>query len=234
MHSTQRGFTLIEIAIVLVIVGLLLGGVLKGQELITSARVRNVISMQDGVKAAFFGFQDRFRAFPGDYSQAQQNIANMSAICNNGNGNGDGLINPGGDEPILAWEQLSRAGFLTGTYACAAGGNNTPNSTPTSPYNVFLQMIFDNNYAAEPGLAQVARHNLKIGGQIPVEIIAEVDRKTDDGRPATGSMRFSPYAPGALPAPVANGVGTCGDLTAGVNQWFAANGTPNCGAAILF
>ena len=66
----QSGFTLIEIAIVLVIIGLLLGGVLKGQELITSARVRNLISQQDGVKAAYFGFLDRFRALPGDYSQA--------------------------------------------------------------------------------------------------------------------------------------------------------------------
>ena len=47
----QAGFTLIEIAIVLVIIGLLLGGVLKGQELITSARVRNLISQQDGIKA---------------------------------------------------------------------------------------------------------------------------------------------------------------------------------------
>ena len=61
----QTGFTLIEIAIVLVIVGLLLGGVLKGQELIQSARTRNLISVQDGIKAAFFGFQDRFRAYPG-------------------------------------------------------------------------------------------------------------------------------------------------------------------------
>ena len=55
--SHQGGFTLIEIAIVLVIIGLLLGGVLKGQELITSARVRNLIAQQDGIKAAFFGAQ---------------------------------------------------------------------------------------------------------------------------------------------------------------------------------
>ena len=64
----QQGFTLIEIAIVLVIIGLLLGGVLKGQELITSARVRNLISQQDGVKVAYFGFLDRYRALPGDYT----------------------------------------------------------------------------------------------------------------------------------------------------------------------
>src|SRR3972149_4786806 len=81
----QTGFTLIEIAIVLVIIGLLLGGVLKGQELITSARVRNLISQQDGVKAAYFGFLDRFRALPGDYNQATTNITGATV---NGNNNG--------------------------------------------------------------------------------------------------------------------------------------------------
>ena len=74
MKRNANGFTLIEIAIVLVIIGLLLGGVLKGQELITGARVRNLISQQDGIKAAFFGFQDRFRALPGDYASASTNI----------------------------------------------------------------------------------------------------------------------------------------------------------------
>ena len=74
MKRYSQGFTLIEIAIVLVIIGLLLGGVLKGQELITGARVRNLISQQDGIKAAFFGFQDRYRALPGDYASADTNI----------------------------------------------------------------------------------------------------------------------------------------------------------------
>src|SRR5262249_61280152 len=92
----QSGFTLIEIAIVLVIIGLLLGGVLKGQELITSARVRNIVSQQDGIKAAYFGFLDRYRALPGDYDQAVNNIANMStAACGGGNGNGNGRSEAG-------------------------------------------------------------------------------------------------------------------------------------------
>src|SRR3954454_15940953 len=89
MKRYARGFTLIEIAIVLVIIGLLLGGVLKGQELITGARVRNLISQQDGIKAAFFGFQDRYRALPGDYASASTNINCGSGVtCSNGNGNG--------------------------------------------------------------------------------------------------------------------------------------------------
>ncbi|HKU71092.1 MAG TPA: prepilin-type N-terminal cleavage/methylation domain-containing protein, partial [Burkholderiales bacterium] len=90
MRKSQSGFTLIEIAIVLVIIGLLLGGVLKGQELITSARVRNMISTQDGIKAAYFGFLDRFRALPGDYTLATTNIVGATA-----NGNGNGRIETG-------------------------------------------------------------------------------------------------------------------------------------------
>src|SRR5262245_804779 len=121
----QGGFTLIEIAIVLVIIGLLLGGVLKGQELITAARVRNLISQQDGVKAAYFGFLDRFRALPGDYSQATVNIANVTA---NGNNNGQieiaatcgSVPNCQAAEFIVIWEHLSRSGFINGSYAYAA------------------------------------------------------------------------------------------------------------------
>src|SRR3954471_9111626 len=86
MRKLQKGFTLIEIAIVLVIIGLLLGGVLKGQELITGARVRNLIQQQDGEKAAYFGFLDLYRALPGDYSSASGASGNISGATSNGDG----------------------------------------------------------------------------------------------------------------------------------------------------
>ena len=84
MHQmrTQKGFTLIEIAIVLVIIGLLLGGVLKGQELINTARVRALNNTVDGITAAWFSFQDRYRAFPGDYLDAQINCSTCLAALN--------------------------------------------------------------------------------------------------------------------------------------------------------
>ena len=66
-NKQQTGFTLVEIAIVLVIIGLLLGGILKGQELINSARVRNLADQNSGVQAAYFGFIDRYRQVPGDW-----------------------------------------------------------------------------------------------------------------------------------------------------------------------
>jgi prepilin-type N-terminal cleavage/methylation domain-containing protein len=71
IRAREGGFTLVEIAIVLVIIGLLLGGILKRQELITSARVRNLADQASGVQAAYYGFVDRYRAIPGDMLTTQ-------------------------------------------------------------------------------------------------------------------------------------------------------------------
>ena len=116
MRKPQAGFTLIEIAIVLVIIGLLLGGVLKGQELITSARVRNLIAQQDGIKAAYFGFLDRFRALPGDYATASA-AANIRGVTFGGNGDGQILDAGGNSEQVIAWNHLASAGFLNGSFS---------------------------------------------------------------------------------------------------------------------
>jgi prepilin-type N-terminal cleavage/methylation domain-containing protein len=212
----QSGFTLIEIAIVLVIIGLLLGGILKGQELITSARVRNIIAQMDGTKAAFFGFQDRYRALPGDFTAATTQITGATQ-----NGNGDGQIT--GTEAIAVWDHLSHAGFINGTFVYAAAESET--TTPNNPYGARLQLIYDNVYA---DAAPTARTNLKTGAQIPVNILAEIDRKVDDGNALRGTMRFSAYQGNAAAAPVA---ANCHNAA---GEWLAGNGQTNCGAAILF
>jgi len=231
MKKNQSGFTLIEIAIVLVIIGLLLGGVLKGQELITSARVRNLITQQDGIKAAYFGFQDRYRALPGDYpgAQALANIPNM--VTDAMGGNGDGRIIAGtANEPTLAWMHLSHAGFLTGNYTMsgaleAASGTNSP----INPYNATLQIIHDNIYGIVTGEpAATIRPNIKTGNQIPVEILTEIDRKVDDGNAGRGTFRFSDHlGAGVAPTPA-----NCFIATSGV--WLTTTNETNCGGASLF
>jgi prepilin-type N-terminal cleavage/methylation domain-containing protein len=223
----QAGFTLIEIAIVLVIIGLLLGGVLKGQELITSARVRNLISQQDGVKAAYFGFLDRFRSLPGDYSLASTNIANV-AVGANGNGNGQIQSVLGGgtiDEHIAVWDHLAKAGFINGSYTYALLPE-TPASVPANPYIRYIEVIYDNVYGTGAG---AVRHNIKTGNQIPSEILAEIDRKIDDGNPVGGVFQFSTYNGGAGgTAPTGGAAGQCYVGT----SWTAPTVT-NCGGASL-
>jgi len=237
--TRQSGFTLIEIAIVLVIIGLLLGGILKGQELITGAKVRNLISQVDGVKAAFFGFQDRYRAYPGDYSQA---VANIAGVVATGDGNGNGRIETAAasgkccDESVLVWDHLSHAGFITGTYTAVPTGTTPSNSSnPSNPYNVIIQLAYDMDYsdgASAADTATVPRHNVKTGNQIPVEIIAEVDRKVDDGRANTGGFRGSIYNN------LNGGGGTSGDKCwdtspGNVGAWRVTSGISNCGGASL-
>ena len=231
MRRRQTGFTLIEIAIVLVIIGLLLGGVLKGQELITSARVRNLISQQDGIKAAYFGFLDRFRSLPGDYSLASTNIANV-AVGANGNGNGQIESALGGgtiDEHVAVWDHLSHAGFINGSYTYAALPE-TPATVPANPYVRYIQLIYDNAYGLGAGPPAVAlRHNIKTGNQIPSEILSEIDRKIDDGNPVGGVFQFSPYNGGAGgTAPTGGAAGQCY-----VGTTWTAPTVSNCGAASL-
>ncbi|HYA20170.1 MAG TPA: prepilin-type N-terminal cleavage/methylation domain-containing protein [Burkholderiales bacterium] len=231
MLRRENGFTLIEIAIVLVIIGLLLGGVLKGQELITSAKVRNLIAQQDGIKAAYFGFQDRYRALPGDYpgALANANIPNVAATLG-GNGDGQILNTAGANEQTIAWEHMSHAGFLTGSFNMGTATDAVAQAnTPLNSWNAYLQLIYDNNYSVVVGdPAATARHNLKTGNQVPVEVMTEVDRKVDDANPGRGTYRFSTYV-GAGTAPTA---ATCADLTNGV--WLTTSGQTNCGASTLF
>jgi prepilin-type N-terminal cleavage/methylation domain-containing protein len=228
IQRRQHGFTLIEIAIVLVIIGLLLGGILKGQELITSARVRNLISQQDGIKAGFYGFQDRYRAFAGDYKDAPNNLGGPgSATAGNGDGRIVDAAGTGVKETILVWDHLSRAGFLNGNFVYAVDVNDT--TTPKNPYGAYLQLAYDKIYG-DPNAPNPPpdRHNLKTGSQIPVEIAAEVDRKTDDGNPLSGSFQFSIYSSNATVAPAAP---DCVNVTA----WKLTGGTTsvNCGGSTL-
>lgn len=240
----QRGFTLIEIAIVLVIIGSLMGGVLKGQELIASARVRNLVAQQDSIKSAFFGFQDRYRAVAGDYAFASRTLKCPTGdSCLNGNGNGvieeaalPIVVNGTSTEvheELLAWMHLASAGFLNGSYVMNAGATAaTDQNSPRNAYNIYLQLIFDAAYS-DTGVP-VRKHNLKTGSQIPVETIAEADRKIDDGNGSRGAFRYSTFVGnGTVAPPPPAPAYTPGQCVTPAGVWYIQQGEMNCGGAGL-
>src|SRR5258705_9281752 len=122
MRQVQKGFTLVEIAIVLVIIGLLLGGILKGQEMITQAKIKNIMSAFSGISAAYHGYQDRYRAIPGDDPGASTRWTTApAAVQGDGNGVVTGTYNNGNAacattvESCKFWDHLRRAGFVAGS-----------------------------------------------------------------------------------------------------------------------
>ena len=189
MKRTQ-GFTLVEIAIVLVIIGLLLGGILKGQEMITQAKIKNVIADFSGISAAYHGYQDRYRAIPGDDPSAGTRWATApAATSGNGNGQVAGTYNSATatDESRLWWDHLRRAGFVS--------GNGTQ-----QPFNAVTGMIgVQTGDAATPTVGPTLGTDaagtggfsglIVCSANLPDKIAIASDTQMDDGVPISGTVR---------------------------------------------
>ena len=193
----QHGFTLVEIAIVLVMIGLLLGGILKGQDLVNSARVRNLADMNAGVQAAYYGFIDRYRQAPGDMPAAAAAAAIGDAAITVG-GNANGQVDAGDwDEASALWVHLTRARLLQGNYdggATSARRYRVETVAPQNAFNGYMLLGQTRDYstaAGAPNAAQPVRLGLVLGNNIPVDIARELDLKIDDRRPLTGALRFT-------------------------------------------
>ena len=210
IRTNQQGFTLVEIAIVLVIIGLLLGGILKGQEMITQAKIKNSVADFSGLSAAYYGYQDRYRAIPGDDANAatRWSGASISATAGEaGNGRIQGLYNSTtvGDESRLWWDHLRRAGFVAG-------------SGTQQPTNAFTGMI-----GVETGNGATSGTTTALGGfasliicsaNIPDKVAIAMDTQMDDGTIGTGTVR------GQLQTGTNPAINTAADTTA-----YAENGT---------
>ena len=194
-YSKQKGFTLVEIAIVMVIIGLLLGAVLKGQNLINSARVRSMADQNSSVQAAYYGFIDRYRAVPGDMVAANAQAAiganNLTtAVGGDGNGNlsAGSTIEDYGEASAL-WAHLSAANFIVGSYA-GAGTSASYIANTHAPVNAFggrVVLWTTNSYESVP--TATTRLGFVVGRSAPASVLAELDRKVDDGRPDQGVLR---------------------------------------------
>jgi len=199
MKHQQSGFTLVEIAIVLVIVGLLLGGVLKGQELINSAKAKSYASDFRTIQTALYGFQDRFKGIPGDLAGAGTKITGATLATSpatapggpvgNGNIGGAWDSTTGTDESCLAWQHMRLAGFLA--------GNTIANCALGDPY---LQINADGGRIGISSLMQMTAPTAMTGTYnicstgVVGKIAKQLDTQLDDGNSLTGSFRVAEIA----------------------------------------
>ena len=235
--DSQRGFTLLEIVIFVLIVGFLVAGALKGQEMITSARVKRLAGQLDEIRAATLGFQDRFKALPGDYADAATYLT-CSGPCPYGNGDSRIRANEtpvnGSEvhEDLLVWTHLSSSGLLKGDYNMSTGDAAAmPSNSPTNPYAAYMQIAFDGQYGLSSG--GTPRHSVKSGPQVPVQVLMELDRKIDDGKPYTGILQFSSFAANGAQAPAESGPTSCTTAQNIQADWNLTGDGTNCGAALL-
>ncbi len=239
MRQQQKGFTLVEIAIVLVIIGLLLGGILKGQELINSARVRNLADSTSGIQAAYYGFIDRYRRVPGDWDATTAGQAIGGAILSGGNNNGR-LDNSGSwVEPNALWEHLSKAGFINGSYNGGGGAEPSTANTaaPFNPFNSAIIMARTSDYMDVTSGTPSVRLHLIVGRGTPVDIARELDTKLDDSVPTTGNLRSAVSTVGALPAGASSwglGEGTCTSGSGTSAFWDVNVDSQDCNTVFLF
>lgn len=157
-RRSEGGFTLVELAIVMIIIGLLIGGILKGQELITNARVSSTVAQLKAVESGISGFRDKYAGLPGDIRNVTNRLPNATAgliatdpaagaTPNDGQlstASAANTFNIGGAavgtaEGGLAFLQLGAAGFIGGVNSGAtdilAGDTN-----PTTPLGGALTM----------------------------------------------------------------------------------------------
>lgn len=200
-HS-QKGFTLVELAIVMTIIGLLIGGILKGQELMENARVTSTIAQVKSYQAATTTFRDQYSAFPGDMVDADTRLPNCAAAtCEAG-----GIGTPGDsivgaldgfaanqsatiDEPTLFWTHLLKADLISGVTDAAlnagtvAWGNTHPSANIAGGFTV--------------GHASGATQSQGVGADLPTGLVlslvtAPADTHAGLVGAGAGAMPLSP------------------------------------------
>jgi prepilin-type N-terminal cleavage/methylation domain-containing protein len=210
MKSQQSGFTLVEIAIVLVIIGLLLGGILKGQELINSAKVKNLANDFRVIPTYIYAYQDKFKSLPGDDSQAVAHVTGATQATTPAGKQGNGVIDGNWnsptqtDESFLFWQQVRLANLASG---------------PTTVTDT--QYIPKNALGGDIGISSATSAYLQIAGMtgtyqvcskgILGKFVKQLDVQMDDGQPCTGSLRAvaDGAALGATPVKSAGAPASC-------------------------
>lgn len=227
----QSGFTLVEIAIVLVIIGLLLGGVLKGQELINSAKVKNMAVDFRNIPLFIYGYQDKYKALPGDHDNVANVITGATACTTTANNcvRGNGVINGTWNaaladaltnETLMFWQHVRMAGLAAGPTS-VADTNYRPTNADGGLIGIESGGAATGGAYIQNGVITGTGPTTTIGAQTPVSYFTptylvcssgilgkyakQLDATLDDSEGATGSVRIvtAGHTRTGLPVPTA-------------------------------
>ncbi|QQR69752.1 MAG: prepilin-type N-terminal cleavage/methylation domain-containing protein [Alphaproteobacteria bacterium] len=201
-RAGEQGFTLVEMAVVLIIAGLMVGGVLGAQQMVQNARVNNVVTAVQSYQAAVADYQQKFGALPGDDDKANlhfgQNVSVTGAQHNGQIGTGSsfnsteslsiGAAAGQQGESRLVWAHLRAAGLVKSAAS--------PLEQPGNPFGG----VYGIQYGAFSGAGALVGANALCMNGVSGSAALAIDSRLDDGNPVGGTLRAATAIGGTPPA----------------------------------
>lgn len=164
----------------MVIIGLLLGGALKGQQMIESARIKSLVRFVDEFKAGYYFYQDTYRYLPGDDPEADRFDEVSSAQVGDGDGLLEGNWRVNGDESVEVWRHMIAAGLLG--IGMPDASSSTWGGGARIPENDFGGVVGFEYNVGELGVPVLCFNN------ISAEVAVKIDLAADDGDIYSGAV----------------------------------------------